>query len=387
MALKFEFKIPKKIIFENNSIDRAGGIIKSLFEGKALIITDEVMKKIGIFDRLKKSLENDNLDFEVFDNVSSEPLDSYVKEGLDFFKNKECKHIIALGGGSPIDTAKAISAMTINPGKISDYKGLGMIKKKGVPLIAIPTTAGTGSEVTSFTVITDASANIKMLIGSEHIIPDIAIIDPTLTFSCPPSLTAAVGIDALIHAIEAYISKKATPISDIFALEAIKLIYGNLRKAYISGNDKDAREKIMIGATLAGVAFGNSSVALVHGMSRPIGAHFHIPHGVSNAALLSTVMEFSYSSDTKRFADISRVIRINTSIEDEEKVALKAVDLLTKLINDLKIPSLSELGVDKEKLEELAPSMARAALDSGSPSNNPRVATENEIIDLYLKAY
>ncbi|MCK5566847.1 MAG: iron-containing alcohol dehydrogenase, partial [Actinomycetia bacterium] len=259
--------------------------------------------------------------------------------------------------------------------------------KKGAPLIAIPTTGGTGSETTPYTIITDTSSDVKMLIGSEHIIPDIAIIDPTLTLSCPPDLTAAVGIDALCHAIEAYVSKKANPMSDIFALEAIRLLYNYLKTAYIDGSNLEAREKVMMGATLAGMAFGNSSVTLVHGMSRPIGANFHIPHGVSNATLLKVVMDFSYSSSLSSYSDIARVMDKDMSNMKEEDAAKKAVDLVAELISDLNIPSLAKLGIEKEKLRQLAPSMAKAAIDSGSPGNNPRIATEEEIIELYLKAY
>jgi len=387
MSTSWQLKLPPKIIFENDSVEKAGDIAGETLGGKALIVTDKIMEKTGILDRLKKSLESRKIPFEIFDKVSGEPVDSYISEGLDIFNEKGCRYIIALGGGSPIDTGKAVSVMTANPGKISDYRGLGAVKKKGVPLVAVPTTGGTGSEVTPFTIITDSSSDVKMLIGSEHIIPHIAILDPTLTLSCPPSLTAAVGIDALCHAIESYASRKANPMSDVFALKAIGLIYNNLKTVYKSGKDLEARAKVMMGATLAGMAFGNSSVTLVHGMSRPIGANFHVPHGVSNAALLKVVMGFSYSSSRSRYADIAAAMVPDMWEAETEAAAKASVDLVARLIDDLDIPTLAELGIKRQKLKELAPSMARAAIESGSPSNNPRIATEEEIIGLYLKAY
>ncbi len=387
MSITWQLKLPKKIIFESNSIEKTGGILKDLFDGRALVITDRVMKETGILNKLESSLKGRSVSFEVFDGVSSEPYDTYVKEGLKIFNEKDCRGIIALGGGSPIDTAKAVSVMTSNPGKISDYMGLDNIRKKGAPLIAIPTTGGTGSEVTSATIITDEFTNVKMLFISEHLIPDLAIVDPTLTLSCPPHLTTAVGIDALTHAIEAYVSKKANLVTDLVALKAIRLIYRNIKKVYKNGNDLKAREKVMMGATLAGMAFSNSSVALVHGMSRPIGANLHVPHGVSNAALLKVVMDFSYTSSTMRYANIAEVMREDISQINKEDAARMAVELVSELIHDLDIPSLRKLGIKKDRLKELAPFMAKAAIESGSPNNNPRIATEDEIIKLYLKAY
>ncbi len=229
------------------------------------------------------------MQFAVYDTVATEPTVDYVKEGLKVYKENGCDFLIAVGGGSPIDTAKAIAIMVTNPGSIEDYNGLGKIPKEGAPLIAIPTTAGTGSEVTQFTIITDTKTDVKMLIGSPFIMPKVAIVDPLLTLSCPRGSTAAVGIDALTHAIEAYVSVKAQPMSDIFCLSAIELISGNLRQAWANGNNVEAREKTMLGAFQAGIAFSNASVALVHGMSRPIGAYFHVAHGASNAALLGVV--------------------------------------------------------------------------------------------------
>jgi alcohol dehydrogenase class IV len=277
--------------------------------------------------------------------------------------------------------------MVTNKGTIEDYKGLNNIPEKGVPLIAIPTTAGTGSEVTVYTIITDTKTDVKMLIGSPFVMPQVAIVDPLLTLSCPRGLTAAVGIDALTHAIEAYVSVKAQPMSDIFCLSAIELISDNVRQAWANGNNVEAREKTMLGALQAGIAFSNSSVALVHGMSRPIGAYFHVAHGASNAALLGVVTEFSLIGNPARYAHVAEAMGENTEGLNDLEAAELAAQSINNLIEDIKIPSLKELGVDEGKLEQLAPKMAEDAIASGSPGNNPRQATKEEIIELYKIAY
>jgi len=226
-----------------------------------------------------------------------------------------------------------------------------------------------------------------MLVGSPYLMPTIAIVDPLLTISSPPSVTAATGVDALVHAIEAYVSVKRQPMTDVLCLSAIELIAGNIRQAWANGNNIEAREKMMLGATQAGIAFSNSSVALVHGMSRPIGAYFHIAHGVSNAALLAVVTEFSLVGDPKRYADIARAMGEPIEGLSLMEAADRAVVAIRRLVRDIKIPSLRQLGVERERLMELAPAMADAAIDSGSPANNPRKPTKQEIIELYAKAY
>ncbi len=386
MYANWQLKLPSKIIFGSESFNQISSVLKPNYK-KALIVTDKVIEKLGIIDNLVELLGRNHIEHKVFDAVEGEPTDNYVEEGLNVFKESGCRFIIAIGGGSPIDTAKAISAMSANPGKISDYQGLGKVENKGCPLIVLPTTAGTGSEVTPFTIITDTKTGVKMLIGSPNIIPDIAIVDPKLTLSCPKNLTAAVGIDALTHAIEAYVSVKASSITDMFAISAIELISQNLRKAWANGSNLEARSKVMEGALKAGIAFGNSSVALVHGMSRPVGAYFHVAHGVSNAALLSAVMEFSYIGNVEKFGRIAIAMGEKRESSSKIKLAELAVSSVRRLISDIRIPSLKELGINKEELKEMAPTMAGDAIDSGSPANNPRTASGEEIIALYMKSY
>lgn len=381
------FMVPPVLITGSGSAEKVGEEVKKLGVKKVLIVTDEVMRRIGVLETIERSLRAENIESVVFDGVNTEPTVDHVAEGLERFRNSGCEAVLGLGGGSPIDTAKAISAMAANPGSIDQYKGLHQIPKKGPPIIAVPTTAGTGSEVTIFTIITDTKTQVKMLIGSVHCLPHVAIVDPLLTLSCPRGLTAAVGIDALTHAIEAYVSLKAQPMSDVFALSAITLISGYLRQAWANGQNVEAREKVMLGALQAGIAFNNSSVALVHGMSRPIGAYFHVPHGASNAALLGVVTEFSVIGNPQRYADIARAMGINTTGLGDLEAAQYAASAIRRLIKDIQIPSLRDLGVDRDRLVALAPQMAEAAIASGSPGNNPRQATKEEIVELYRLAY
>jgi alcohol dehydrogenase class IV len=381
------FIIPPVLITGSGSSEKVGEETKKLGAKKVLIVTDQVMVKVGIVDGIRKSLSDGGIQFALYDKVATEPTVDFVTEGVSVFKKNKCEALVAVGGGSPIDTAKAISVMAANSGAIEQYKGLHNIPKKGPPVVAIPTTAGTGSEVTIFTIITDTKTDVKMLIGSIHCLPQVAIVDPLLTLSCPRGLTAAVGMDALTHAIEAYVSVKAQLMSDIFCLSAIELISGNLRQAWANGNNVEAREKTMLGALQAGIAFSNASVALVHGMSRPIGAYFHVPHGASNAALLGVVTEFSLMGNPLRYADIAQAMGEDTLGLSDMEAAQLAADAIQRLIKDIQIPPLRNLGVEGKKLEKLAPAMADAAIASGSPGNNPRQATKEEIIQLYRIAY
>ena len=381
------FRIPQAIITGSGASRQVGEEAKKLKVNKGLIVTDQILVKLGLLDEIQQSLQQSQVQFAVFDKVFTEPTVDYVKEGLEAYKESGCDFLLAVGGGSAIDTAKAISVMATNPGSLKDYMGLGKIPEKGVPLVALPTTAGTGSEVTQVTIITDTETDIKMLIGSPFLIPEIAIVDPLLTLSMPQSLTAATGIDALTHAIEAYVSLKAQPMTDSYCLSAIELISGNLRQAWTNGDDIEAREKTMIGALQAGIAFSNSSVVLVHGMSRPIGAYFHVPHGASNAALLGIVMEFSLTGNPSRYAHVARAMGEDISGLTDPEASRRGAEAVKRLIKNVKIASLRELGVDKEKLYKLSPKMTEDAIASGSPANNPRQAIKEEIIELYKLAY
>jgi alcohol dehydrogenase class IV len=349
----------------------------------ALIVTDKILNELGMVEPLKKNLKKAGMKYTVFSDISGEPTLREVKKGLQVCEESRCEVIIAIGGGSAIDTAKAISIMFNNPEPMSQYMGMEKVPSIGLPVIAIPTTAGTGSEVTRVMVITDEETDVKMMIASRFLVPRVAILDPELTLSCPKGVTAGTGVDALTHAIEAYISRKRQPLTDSLALSAIRRIYPYLERAWNDGKDIEARESVLIGAMEAGLAFSNASVALVHGMSRPIGALFHVPHGIANAILLPIVMRFTASEATDRFAEIARAMGVDTTNLTDEEAAELAVMKVEQLCEALQLPNLQQLKIDPEKFMEAAPKMAEDALASGSPGNNPRLATKEEIIELY----
>jgi alcohol dehydrogenase class IV len=380
------FRVPPTVHFGENAAVEAGAEAKRLGASKALVVTDKILMGAGVIQPAIDSLKSAGVKVEIFDGVDAEPTLTHVEQGLSLFREKGCDLLVAAGGGSPIDAAKAVAIMSTNPGQIQDYMGLGKVTQPGVPLIAIPTTAGTGSETTIFTIITDTTKNVKMLIGSPFLMPTAALVDPLLTLKMPRGITAATGLDALVHAIEAYVSVKAQPMSDVMALSAIRLLSEFLPRAWANPDSIEARAQTMLGAMQAGIAFSNASVALVHGMSRPIGANFHVPHGISNAALLSVVMEFSLMGAPRRYADIAKAIGASVDGLSPMDAARRGAEAVRSLIEQMKIPTLAGLGVTRDKLEPLVSKMAEDAIASGSPGNNPRKATKEEIIDLYYAA-
>jgi alcohol dehydrogenase class IV len=353
----------------------------------ALIVTDAVLEKAGILNGLKESLRAAKLEFNIFDQVITEPVVKYAEEGLRIFKENRCDLLISVGGGSCIDTAKGISILATNPGRLPDFEGMNRVQNPGIPHVAIPTTAGTGSEVSPSTIITDPDRNVKMLLMSPHLGSRLALVDPLLTVQMPQHVTASSGLDALTHAIEGYISIKAHPVTDALTLHAIQLISQNLPQAWLDGNNIAARTNMMIGALEAGMGFCNSSVALVHGMARPLGAYFHIPHGLANAVLLPIVMEFTVVGNPPKFADIARAMGENTERLSIMEAAFLSVKVVKRLKEVLKIPSISGLGISAENFNRVVEQMSKDALVGGSAGFNPRKATPEEIINLYRKAF
>ena len=380
------FRAPPTIQFGDGAAQTVGTEAKRLGRQKALVVTDSVLKQSGVIDPVVDALHKAGLNAVVYDGVNAEPTLEHVEEGLSILTSSGCDLLVACGGGSPIDAAKAIAIKAVNEGSISDFMGIDKIPSPGLPVIAVPTTAGTGSEATLVTIITDTSTDVKMLIMSPYLMPAAAIVDPLLTLKCPRGITSSTGLDALTHAIEAYVSVKAQPMSDVLALSAVSLINKFLPRAWANPDDLEARRQTHFGALQAGMAFTNSSVALVHGMSRPIGANFHVPHGVSNAALLGIVTDFSLIGAPERYARLAEAMDLPIAGLSVVQSAQMCADRTKELIEQLKIPSLSELGVSKEKLEPVVHKMTEDAIASGSPGNNPRKATKEEIVDLYFKA-
>ena len=382
--MAYVFSIPSRVLTGSGSYASLPDEVARLGVAKPLIVSDPGMEKTGLLEKTCRALSGNCARFA---GVRPDPTMENVDDGLAALRENDCDGVIALGGGSSIDCAKAIAVMATNEGSIRDYAGIGKIKNPGLPLIAVPTTAGTGSEVTRVCIISDTENDVKMLLIDPHLTPTVAIVDPELTYSMPKSLTAATGVDALTHAIEAYVSVKHQPITDALALSAISRISQNLTRAFRDPGDKAAFAETMQGSLEAGMAFTNSSVCLVHGMSRPIGACFHLPHGLSNAILLPAVVEYSLPGAPERYRDVAVAMGLDVPPADVHAAGRALTDALTQLNLDVEIPGPAELKIDRKEWERLAPKMAADALASGSPNNNPRVPTAEEIVALYMKLW
>jgi alcohol dehydrogenase class IV len=378
--------MPRLLYVGGGAVAEVTTALARLGAQRPLIVTDRFMESSGILARVTDRLDAAGITWQVFADTVPDPTTDVIAAGVELLRGTyDC--LIALGGGSPIDTAKAMSVLAANGGRMRDYKVPNEIPKLGLPLIAIPTTAGTGSEVTRFTVITDSERDEKMLIMGLACCPAAAIVDYELTLSMPWRLTADTGLDSLTHAIEAYVSRKASPFTDGVAKAAMAGIARNIRAACTDPQNRAAREAMMLGATQAGMAFSNASVCLVHGMSRPIGAFFHVPHGLSNAMLLPEITAFSAPAALERYADCARAMGVAAEGEGNQAAVARLLDELRLLNRDLKVPTPQSYGIAQERYDELLPVMASQALASGSPGNNPRVPSADEIIDLYKRVY
>ena len=378
---------PRLILIGGGAIAQAADALAQIGGTRPLIVTDKFMEKSGKLSALTDVLDKASVAWAAFSDTVEDPTTDIIDAGVARLRSGAYDSLIALGGGSPIDTAKAISVLAANGGRMRDYKVPNPIPKLGLPLLAIPTTAGTGSEVTKFTIITDTATDEKMLISGLACLPAAAIVDYELTLTKPFRLTADTAIDSLTHAIEAYVSRKANLHSDGLGLNAMRLIYRHIRDVCAEPDNRAAREAMMLGAHQAGMAFSNASVALVHGMSRPIGAHFHVPHGLSNAMLLPAITAFSANAALNRYADCARAMGLcDDKVGDQAAVAM-LLEALRRLNADLKVPTPKAYGIDEKKYFELMPRMAEQALASGSPNNNPRIPTAAEIVELYREVW
>ena len=378
---------PRLMAVGGGALSELSGILHRLGLGRPLIVTDPFLASSGHLERATAILDRVVIPWRVFSETVADPTTAVVESGVSRLAEGEFDSLIAIGGGSSIDTAKGMSVLSANGGKMRQYKVPAEIPKAGLPVVAIPTTAGTGSEVTRFTVITDTETDEKMLIAGLACCPVAAIVDYELTLSMPLRLTADTGLDSLTHAIEAYVSRRANPFTDGLAKNAMGLIARHIRTACAEPDNRVAREAMMLGATTAGMAFSNASVCLVHGMSRPIGAFFHVPHGLSNAMLLPEITAFSVPEALERYADCARAMGVADEAEGSQAAVARLLDELRKLNEDLKVPTPRAWGINAERYEELLPVMASQALASGSPGNNPRVPTQEQIIDLYRRVY
>ena len=380
-----EFRLPGKIIAGGHAMEEAAALLPE-YGRKALVVTGKHVACSSMMEELQKALKEQGLEYQVYDGITGEPTDTMIEEGVRIYRETGCDFCIGIGGGSPLDSAKAIGAMITNPGKIADYNGK-TITEPLPPVVAIPTTAGTGSEATKFTIITDTAKNIKMLLKGEALLPDLAIVDYRFSLSSPPSVTAATGLDAMTHAVEAYTSIKAQPLSDVYALSAVRRILRWLPEAWKDGSSQEARREMALAALEAGICINNSSVTIVHGMSRPIGALFHVPHGISNAMLLPFCLREVADAALDRFADLGRAVGAACEADTDHRAAEEFLSRLEEICRICQVPTLKEYGIGEEEYRNAIDKMTEDALASGSPGNCRKSVNAEDIRRLYRKAY
>lgn len=379
------FVIPNHTVVGTNVLGEAAPLLKKM-GNKAFIVTGRHVAVSDMMKQLTALLDKNGIDCVIFDGITGEPTDTMIENGVEMLKSSGCDFIIGIGGGSPLDSAKAIAAMAVNEGSIADYNGK-EITGEILPLAAIPTTAGTGSEATKFTVITDSEKGIKMLLKGDVLVPKLAIVDSSFTVGAPKSVTSATGLDALTHAVEAYTSRKAFSMTDTLAVSAVKRIMKYLPIAYKEPDNSLAREQMSIAALEAGICINNSSVTIVHGMSRPIGALFHVPHGMSNAMLLKECLSFAVSGAYEKFANLGRETGVASDSDSNEKAAEKFIDSLQNICDVCEIPTLEQYGIDRDEYYSKISKMATDAVASGSPANTVKEVTVDDCIEIYKKLY
>ena len=379
------FVIPNHTVVGTNVLSEAAPLLKKM-GNKAFIVTGRHVAVSDMMKQLTALLNENGIDCVIFDGITGEPTDTMIENGVEMLKSSGCDFIIGIGGGSPLDSAKAIAAMAVNEGSIADYNGK-EITGEILPLAAIPTTAGTGSEATKFTVITDSEKGIKMLLKGDVLVPKLAIVDSSFTVGAPKSVTSATGLDALTHAVEAYTSRKAFSMTDTLAVSAVKRIMKYLPIAYKELDNSLAREQMSIAALEAGICINNSSVTIVHGMSRPIGALFHVPHGMSNAMLLKECLSFAVSGAYEKFANLGRETGVASDSDSDETAAEKFIDSLQNICDVCEIPTLEQYGIDRDEYYSKISKMATDAVASGSPANTVKEVTVDDCIEIYKKLY
>lgn len=379
------FVIPNHTVVGTNVLGEAAPLLKKM-GNKAFIVTGRHVAVSDMMKQLTALLDENGIGCVIFDGITGEPTDTMIEKGVEMLKSSGCDFIIGIGGGSPLDSAKAIAAMAVNEGSIADYNGK-EITGEILPLAAIPTTAGTGSEATKFTVITDSEKGIKMLLKGDVLVPKLAIVDSSFTVGAPKSVTSATGLDALTHAVEAYTSRKAFSMTDTLAVSAVKRIMKYLPIAYREPDNSLAREQMSIAALEAGICINNSSVTIVHGMSRPIGALFHVPHGMSNAMLLKECLSFAVSGAYEKFANLGRETGVASDSDSNETAAEKFIDSLQSICDVCEIPTLEQYGIDRDEYYSKISKMATDAVASGSPANTVKEVTVDDCIEIYKKLY
>jgi len=379
------FYSPNKVVFGPDTIKSLGSEALQFGAKKVLIVTDPGVAKADLLKPVKASLESAGIPFIIYDRVEPEPPIRCVKEATDLFLSERCDVIVGIGGGSSLDVAKGVSVLATNRGNLLDIVGIDVVKKRGIPKILIPTTSGTGSEVTRVLVVTDEEDNTKKVVNSIYALADLALVDPLLTLSVPPKVTADTGTDALVHAIETYVSMNATPFSDILGEKAIRWIAQYLPTAWAKGSNLEARYFMSLAATVAGMAFASGGLGAVHALAYPVGTEYHLPHGRSNAIMLPHIMKFNLSGNPEKYANVAAFMGKETEGLPAVKGALLAIEAVQELLETLQIPyRLRDYGVSKKdfpKFVEGGMKFARLFVP------NPRDLTEEDVLSIYEEAY
>lgn len=379
----FEFVLPTRIIYGEGVIRQVGDIIKEMNGSSIMVVTDKGLIKAGLAGKVIQEIKDSGLkNVELFDEVEPNPRDTTVARGYEIARNKNINVLVAIGGGSSMDTAKAIGVLLSHGGTIRDYEGVGKLQRRITPLICIPTTVGTGSEVTFWSVITDTKRHFKMSVGGPLIAPKVALVDPDMVASLPSAIIASTGMDALTHAIEGYTATVAEPITDACGLYAIRLIAENIRDAVYT-DSKDAKANMLIGSLIAGICFGNSDIAGVHCVAEALGGLYDTPHGIANAIMLPYLMEYNYVANIEKYAEIAVAMGENVRNLSLRDAAYQSVVAVKKLNDDLNIQNLKAIGVQEKDLPELA---KRSSINV-SVDSNPRKAGEKEFLDIFKKAF
>ncbi len=382
-TVQFQFSIPSAVAFGEGSAMTVGHVVRGLEVGKVFCIYDEGVKKSGIAADIVASLKTAKLEVVEWDGVVANPPDIVVEEGARLARETQAEVVVAVGGGSVIDAGKAICILLTNESPINQYDGINMVTTPSAPLIAIPTTAGTASEVTSFTIVTDTVRLKKMVIGGKNVGARYALVDPLLTMAMPPALTASTGMDALTHAVEAYLSKAASVPTDINALKAVELICRNLATATRDGKNLAARNNMLLGSMLAGFAFNSAVLGLAHSIAHPLSVHCGLPHGVANAAVLPHVMEFNADAAAQRIVEIGKVMGLDIAGLSAEAAAGATVDAVKALSREIGIPTLKEIGVSRDLFDRIASD----ALEEISTIFNPRDPNKEDVLKILDKAF
>ncbi len=384
MTIPFEVSILTRILCGLGYVEKTGEEAKRLGAKNALIVTDKGIVKAGLIEGVTASLESSGIEVEIFDGVDPNPSDKTVERGVNILKDKAYDLLVAIGGGSSIDTAKAIGVMATNPGSFSEYYGVDQFPNPPLPLIAIPTTAGTGSEVGLASMIIDSSKKRKSFLKSPLMAPKVAILDAILTKSMPPKLTAQTGGDALSHAIESYGSLHANTLTDTLALKAINLISNNLRQAVANGENLEARYNMLLASSLAGIPMTNAGLGLDHALAHPLSSRFNVHHGLACSIMLPHVIKYNLIANPTKYARIAAALGEDIEGLSKVEAARKAVEAVKRLLSDIENPqSLGEIGLDRN----LIPTLAEDAFADGNIGRNPRKTTKEELAGLYQEAW